>query len=70
LATCLLRGRESILRMRCTRAYSSGMVLWSVLLPHGSEMDVTWSVREQGGGVRDYLPLRRGSRGYDVRVLG
>jgi hypothetical protein len=66
----LLTDRESIGRMRCTAANSSGMVLWSVLLPTGRETNVTWSVLWQGGGVRDDLPLRRGERGNDVRALG
>ena len=57
-------------RMRCTAGYSSGTVLWSVLLPTGRETEVTWSVLGQGGGVRDDLPLRRVERGYDVRPLG
>jgi hypothetical protein len=65
----LLTDRVSIVRMRCTEASRSGTVLWSVLLPTGREAAVTWSVPGQGGGVRDDLPLRRGERGYDVRVL-
>jgi len=32
-------------------------------------MEITWSVLGQGGGVRHDLPLRRGERGNDVRVL-
>ena len=60
---------ESIARMRCTGGCSSGMVLWSVLLPTGKETEVTWWVLGQGGGVRDDLPLRRVERGYDVRAL-
>ena len=55
--------------MRYTAGFSSGTVLWSVLLPTGRETGVTWSVLGQGGGVRHDLPLRRVERGYDVRVL-
>lgn len=65
----LLTLRESIVRMLCTAGFVSGTVLWSVLLPTGREMYVTWSGRGLGGGVRDDLPLRRGERGSDVRVL-
>jgi hypothetical protein len=65
----LLTDRESIVRMRCAAGFPSGTVLWSVSLPTGKEMDVTWSVPGLGGGVRHDLPLRRGERGYDVRVL-
>ena len=65
----MLTDGEPIVRMRCTAGYSSGTVLWSVLLPTGREMEVT-SVLGQGGGVRVDLPLRRGERGYDVRALG
>ena len=65
----MLTVRESIVRMLCTAGFPSGTVLWSVLLPTGREMDVTWSGPGLGGGVRDDLPLRRGERGYDARVL-
>ena len=65
----MLTVRESIVRMRYTAGFSSGTVLWSVLLPTGRETGVTWSVLGQGGGVRHDLPLRRVERGYDVRVL-
>ena len=55
--------------MLCTLTSASGTVLWSALLPTGREVEVTWWVLGQGGGVRDDLPLRRAERGYDVRAL-
>ena len=50
----------TILPMRSTRAYQSGTVLWSVLLPASRETVVTHTGLGQGGGVRQGLPLRRG----------
>ena len=65
----MLTDGNPIVPMRCTGECSSGMVLWSGLLPTGRETVVTWWVLGQGGGVRDDLPLRRVERGYDVRAL-
>lgn len=56
----------TILPMRRTRAYQSGTVLWSVLLPTSRETAVTQTGLGQGGGVRHGLPLRHDSRRFVV----
>jgi hypothetical protein len=62
----LLTVTGTILPMRCTRAYRSGTVLWSVLLPTSRETVVTQTGLGQGGGVRHGLPLRHDSRRFVV----
>ena len=62
----MLTVKGTILPMRCTRGTASGTVLWSVLLLASRETPVTHTGLGQGGGVRQVLPLRHGSRGFVV----
>ena len=58
----LLTVASSILPMRCPAPIGSGTVLWSALLPTSRETGITHTGQEQGGGVRQVLPVRRSDR--------
>jgi len=57
---------SSILSMRCPAPIGSGTVLWSALLPTSRETGITHTGQEQGGGVRQVLPVRHSDRVFMV----